>query len=377
MTPPPSAKLHIAEQTIPGEYVRFDEEEAERRGLPDMVIHDGMGWAVIFEAKYGSSLSADQLRRHQRTAARYGIDKSEIVALVIERTGKELDGVHIHEWRELYMWLGTFASNSYYARELAAYFRVLERRMIADEYQKKGTLTMFDGLRFDDDEPYTYAEAKRRLRLLGDVLHKRKDLIDLGMDPKGLRRKAITGRDGSRVWDYLPLRAARGSNNFTAFPHLTLALHDDEAIAGVTVPNSVRGGFKTRLKAIGYDGFVDLLLDIEDRLQEVVQQSKDARPRIYAIQRRYASQRATPQTNARLEADLRTLVPGGRDGVKHQPQWIEAIYLLLTEKRSNIQFGVTAAFDYSCPIVRSPEVANLYARAWIGCRPMLEFVLGD
>ncbi len=48
--------------------------------------------------------------------------------------------------------------------------------MIARDYAIRGTITMFDGICFDEDNPYTHAEAKRLIRLLGDELQSRPEL---------------------------------------------------------------------------------------------------------------------------------------------------------------------------------------------------------
>ena len=197
------------------------------------------------------------------------------------------------------------------------------------------------------------------------------------MDRTGDRRPAITGRDVGRVWDFLPLRIARGANNFTAYPHLTLALHTDEAQAAITVPNGIRGGFRTRLRSIGIDGFGQILLDIEQNMRPIVRRSSGAEPRVYAIQRHYATQRSEPRLIAKIDTDIRTYVPGDADGVKQQPQWIEGLYSLLTSKRSNIQFGVYLKLDYRCKIVSSAKATDLFADAWKACTPLLDFVLAD
>ena len=161
-------------------------------------------------------------------------------------------------WRELYRWFRRFAnasktkftqaSRTNWARIFVEYMQVFESRMIAKEDLKQGTLTMFDGLRFDEDNSYTHGEGKRLIRLLRDELRRRKDLQDLGVDPirKGLT--AIKGRGFDRVWDYLPLKRAKDAVPFTAFPHLTLALDANHAVAAVTVPNAVKGGFRGKLK---------------------------------------------------------------------------------------------------------------------------------
>jgi hypothetical protein len=247
--------------------------------------------------------------------------------------------------------------------------------MVATDYSIRGTLTMFDGLRFDSNNPYNYREAKRLLRLLGDELQRRKDLHKIGADPKGGRRSAITGSGVDRVWDFIPLRAAQGATNFTAHPHLTLGLGPEGANATITVPNGVKGGFRTRLKDMGREEFHELMAKLEQGTRRVRTRSKGSTVIAYAVQRHYRSQRSDPTVDGSLKVDLRTIVKGSDGGVKYQPQWLDSIYTLLTEKRSNIQFGVGVHFFYDCPVLRSAEAVDLFAEAWVGLAPLLEEVL--
>ena len=57
----PSSQLSIVEQNLPGDEEPQDEEEAERRGLPDGWIFDDDGWCLIVESKIESPLYRDQL----------------------------------------------------------------------------------------------------------------------------------------------------------------------------------------------------------------------------------------------------------------------------------------------------------------------------
>ena len=96
---------------------------------------------------------------------------------------------------------------------------------------------------------------------------------------------------------------------------------------------------------------------------------------IYVTQRHFHTQRANAEVDARLDADLRTAVRRNNSGVKYQPQWIGAIYDVLVNKQSNIQFGVEVVFRYSCPVVRSPNAATLFADSWTALSPVVDFVL--
>lgn len=177
------------------------------------------------------------------------------------------------------------------------------------------------------------------------------------------------------MWDFLPLEAARNADSFTNFPHLTMSISRVRPTATITVPHGVKGGFRTRLRELGFQGFRDLVLEIEQRLRPVVKASPGASSCMYAVQRHYKSQRSAGIVDARIETDLRTMLPTGSDGVKHQPQWAEAIYTLLTEKRSNMQFGIEVRLDYACPVVRSADCADLFAESWKACAPLIDFAL--
>jgi hypothetical protein len=371
---PPKQTLRITEQQVPGVMVTPD--DGEGAGLPDLCVFNDDGWAALFESKVQAKVAAGQLHRHLKTAARYGYEAAHLVVISVDGVADRLPrGARHVVWRDLFVWFRKRADRSFWARQFVDYMQDFEKRMLADDYGIRGTITMFDGLRFDAENPYTYREGKRLIRLLGDELQNRKDLRDIGIDPKGNRRPAITGRAGSRVWDFLPLEAARGSQNFTAHPHLTLGIGDDHADASITVPNGVQGGFRTKLRDLGEGGFRELLAEVNQNLARVLRQAPKAKPVAYAMQRHYPSQRSHGIIDGRISADLRTAVRNGGGGVKHQPEWVIAIYSLLTNKRSNIQFGISVQFPYDIPKIRTPKAVDLFAESWIAASPLLDFVL--
>ena len=374
---PPARSLRITEQQVPGA-AQGDLEELESKGLPDACVFTRDGWAALFECKVQAHVSAGQLRRHRKTAIRHGFESPELVVIAVNKSGGSLPRNTVSiTWREVYRWFGRRASDSFWAREFVQYMQIFERKMLAKDYDIQGTITMFDGLRFDDDNPYTYHEGKRLIRLLGDELQARKDLHRIGVDPKGERRPAITGSHADQVWDFLPLRVARGAKQFTDFPHLTLAINSAHAIAAVTVPNGVKGGFRTKLKASGLEGFMGLLSTLEKRLRPIIRESRGAKPIIHLIQRHYASQRSQAEVDSLLDADLRTATRGAQGGVKYQPQWLAAIYEVLAHKRSNLQLAVQLRFSYGRPLVRSAKAIDLFADAWKAMAPLVSFVLAD
>lgn len=98
--------LDVLEQSLPGEEEPTDEDEAERRGLPDGWIHDRGTWALVIESKIQSPLTVDQLQRHRRTAERRGFRELFVPALVIETPGPfDIEGITIKKWTEVYTWM--------------------------------------------------------------------------------------------------------------------------------------------------------------------------------------------------------------------------------------------------------------------------------
>lgn len=377
---PPAERLRVVEQRLPGEEiegVEITETESERRGLPDICIYEDAEerpWALAIESKAQAKAYVDQLRRHQSTLSKRGFSNPQLLLITVEpaSSAHQLpDRVVARQWRQIYAWLRTEHAASFWSRAVTEYMEVFETKMVAQEYSIRGTITMFDGLRFDEDRPYNYPEAKRLLLLLGDELRKDRRMVKLGMDPKGQGRGAITGRARDSVWDFLPLASARGSTLFTTHPHFTFSIARGHPGAMITVPNGVKGGFRKRLESLGEDGFLDLLQSIESNLRSIVRSSKGATPLVYAVQRHFLTQNSGGIEDARLSFDLRTVVPGGSDRVKHQPEWAVGMYRALTLKRSNIQLGIGLHFSYSCPIVRSPKVVELFVNTWIALEPAL------
>jgi len=373
---PRAADLRITEQQVPGEQSSGDESDG--RGLPDACAYSDDGWALLVEAKVQAGVSASQLRRHVATAQRHGFEKPYLLLLSVDAPPRNLPAHATYRaWRDVYAWFRKRADSSAWARTFADYMEAFESRMIGEDYSIRGTLTMFDGLRFDADNPYTWREGKRLIRLLGDELRKRKDLHRIGVDPKGKGRSAITGRSGVRVWDFLPLKAARNASSFTDYPHLTIGVGQTSASAAITVPHGVRGGFRTTLREVGEDGFFDLLRDIERRARPVLRRSRGSKIKAYALQRHYKSQRSAGVADARLEIDLRTILPGKRREAKYQPEWARAMYEVMAYKRSNIQLGFVVDFSYECPVVRSARAVSLFAEAWVAMSPTLSLTLGE
>jgi len=372
---PLTRQIKIIQQQIPG--VPISGREEESGSLPDACFYDDAGWTVLIESKVQAGIGVKQLKRHVRTAQRCGYDKPQVILISVDSPKEALPkGTLKIEWRKVYEWFHRYSARSNWARKFVDYMHVFESKMIAQDYQIRGTLTMFDGLHFDEENPYTYSEGKRLIRLLGDELQKHPRLRKLGVDPKGQRRPAITGSGQIEIWDFLPLTVSRNAAQFTHFPHLTLSLKPQTAIAAITVPNGVKGGFRTKLQEMGPKGFRELIADIEKRLRPLVRQT-NAKPVVYVVQRHFPSQRSRGVDDARLDADLRTLAGDSRGGVKKQPHWVDAIYNVLSDKRSNIQLGIQVHFGYECKELRSKKAVDLFVGCWIAMSPLINYVIGS
>ena len=186
-------------------------------------------------------------------------------------------------------------------------------------------------------------------------------------------RSAITGRQGTVVWDFLSLSAASEGDSFTKHPHLSLVIGSQSVEALVTVPNAVNNTMRKNLVKFGEEGFQKLAADILKNLNPLLHAHKGATPWVLGMQRRYPSQRATPFVDARIEFDLRTAIPF--DGPpKTQPRWLSAAYGAFVDKRGSnyeIQMGVVFRYKY-CPELREADAIDLVAAAWLACKPLID-----
>jgi hypothetical protein len=361
--------LLIAEQNLPGDNVD-SEEQAERSGLPDLVIHDGATWAVVVESKVQAALSDDQLRRHDRTLRRRGFGQVELV--VLAKNGVRSPRARTRTWSALYEWLAA-AGKSEWAERLRGYLRAAEVRLVREGYLTEGTLTMFDGFRFSADNPFTYGEGKRLLKLAMAELRRDPRLKALGADQAGEGRGAITGRGGEPVWEFLPLTYGPKTGGFTTYPHLTLGVHGDHLDVAVTVPNGTIPAVRRRLAALGAEGLVALNNQIIGRARRLV--AMGALVEVYAVQRHYRSQRAPETVDANVTFNIQTSTGG--NGVKRQMEWVQLFADLLRRKTANIQFGYVVRLPYGMTGLDTRKSLRLIADSWCALRPLLERVRED
>jgi hypothetical protein len=367
--------LEVLEQSLPGEAMDLSEDDAERRGLPDGCIADGTGWALLIESKFAASVNSDQLHRHIRTAARHGLDKCKLLLITVGEVKQRLPaGVRTRQWSDVYHWLVREGRRSTWAQIAAEYLEIAEMRGVEQEYLKEGTLTVFTGIPFGAEDPYTYPQAKRLLGLLFDELRKDRRLQrQLGVNPNSKGRGAITGRTGQSVWDFVSLKSAPKA--FTQYPHLTMGIRDSRFEAYVTIPNGIRSRLRNKMLGTSYEDFERLILQVNKLLSFALRRYPGASPMIVVVQRRYLTQRSPAIIDGLLRFDPRTGLAGGRQdrrGVKHQPQWLRAVYDLLKNRRSNLQLQVGADFPYdTCQVVATPQVKEAAVNVWLACKPLI------
>jgi hypothetical protein len=363
--------IELGLQRVPGQEV--DSIKNGKEGLPDGCFFDQDNWALVIEAKIQAGISVNQLKRHRKTSARYGYPQPHVVLLSIDKPKSLPNWVTHLEWKNLYRWFNKRTENSSWARHFVEYMHVFETKMIAEDYNIRGTLTMFDGFKFNDDEPYTYAEGKRLIRLLGEELRKRKRLVKaLGVDVKAVGRTAITRGKNGRVWDFLPLKIGRGKP-FTATVHPSLGIRPLEIDIALTVPNAMRG-VRSTLRDCGVEGLKLILSQVEKNLRPILKKVKTAKPMLYIHQRHYKSQRSKPETDGRIDVDLRTVLSTAKGPLKHQPGWLECVFELLVNKKTNIQWGIELYCQYSEKIMQSSKAIDLMVDTWIAMKPLMDFV---
>lgn len=366
-------KIDIGVQNLPGlEQISLQGIE---NSVPDAYFCDNESWSVIIESKVQSSISNSQLRRHQEKAKKYGYDKNTLVVIAVDAPKKPLPGVIYVTWKSIYQWFIAKSPRSSLASYFTDYMEIYESKMLAQDYNIKGTITMFSGFHFTKDTPYTYREGKRLIKILGQEFRKNTRLVhSLSIDPSSEGRSKIKQGENGAVWDFIRLEKAKSEKMFTSYPHATMVIRPTSACVAITIPNGIKGGIKKILKENGLDQFYALLKNIEHNLHKPIKNVPDSKPIIYLYQRFYRSQSSLPRTDGSVEVDLRTLVNQDNRKFRHQPMWIEAIFNLLTNKKTNMQFGIEARFPLSAKCMQSAKALDVMVDAWIAMKPIIEFI---
>lgn len=368
--------VEVLEQQLVGD-PPVSEETAEQRGLPDAWFHDADTWSLLVESKVKARLNIGQLQRHYKTAQSRGFTDIHLLVLTVTPEVTGMDFAIHRTWSQVYSWLKQQSSRSRWAGIAARYMEIVDAAWSEAGYLTEGTLTVFTGIQFDDSKPYNYQEAKLYLKQAMSELRKRKDLRKvLQADTSAPGRGAITGREGDTVWDFIPLKAAADSNTFTACPHLTLYISRQNVGAMVSLPNGLRTDIRRLLRSLGEDRFLALMKELNHNFASVIRRYPTAIPTASLLQRHYPSQRAKPVIDANLEFDLRTAFPSSKEtAVKFEEEWLRTSYRVLSQKRSNMHFGVGIKFPYAPHTTGTQKILDGVCETWKGCKPLLDYLL--
>lgn len=357
-TIPKRTKIHILEQSVPGQEDELQEDLAEKKGLPDAWIYTDGGWCLLIESKVECPLTQDQIERHKKRAKLKGFPFPQMVVILLNRI--EIADVKVLTWREIYDWGMKQSKRFKWAKLFTEYFEIVEKKMIKDDYLKSGTLTKFSGIPFGVDNPYSYLEAKRLLKLIVDELKNDKDLMrEVGIDETLEGRSAITGKDGLYVWDFLRLKESRNAKNHTEYPHITFSIHHDFANVAITIPNGTYGKIRSNLFDLEFADFEEVFKAFLKASGLILKMDKNIKPFVNVMQRHYFTQRSIPVTDARIIFDLRTSFSDSKGSEKYQPQWLRTVYDVMKDRRANLQMQIGFEIDYSSnekeSIIRSSE----------------------
>ena len=376
-THPPAGRLQIIEQGLPGK-VELDEGEAIKQGLPDALIFNDQGWALIIESKISSGLTNDQLRRHTNTIQKCGFDQVSGLTITVDKPSFTLADWHMVSWKDIYSWGNKHKRGSPWARLMVEYFDVAEAKKAQDEYLTEGTITEFSGISFD---PYTYLEGKRVLRLLMQKIRANRQFIRaMGIDEDSPGRSSITRQEA--LWDFLRLKRMDEKDlPFQCFPHCTVGIGAEKADAMITFPHGMSGTLRHRLCGESFEDFGSRLNQASDAIEKALRGMEGYRPTVRIMQRRYQTQRSIPFRDGLIDFDLRVtfgkLKPQIGPPIKQQQEWAQAVYELLRNKRSNLQFQIGVEFYHKkYDELGGKDADKYFVAVFTALKPFVQSVIG-
>ena len=369
--------INIEQQTIPG-LIQDSVDESQKKGLPDALIFDDEK-CLIIESKVSSTLTSDQLRRHENTIRRRGFEQIRGIGIVVDIVPKvKLDNWIQITWNDVYSWSYKERNKSEWAKKLLDYFNVLENNMVEDEYLKEGSITEFTGIHFDDENPYSYREGKRQLRLLLKKLKSNKILkeeLRINLNHKG--RGGI--KKVGNLWDYLTFDTGVKNKSFTDEPHLTIGVGPDFIEGNLTIPYRIKGRTKKNFYSLSWKSFRKIIENIANNFHNEFGISNGFKPQIIMAQRRYPSQSSPAIHDARLDFDIRTafkdLSSKLKPTQKKQEEWLKLVYDINNNKKSNIQFQVGARFYFNKnSLVNNKDADKVLCKSFLACKPLIDYL---
>ena len=114
---------------------------------------------------------------------------------------------------------------------------------------------------FNENNPYSYLEGKRIIKLITNKVRQNKILEDeLNADLYGKGRSGI--KKDTWLWDFLTFKS-NVKKIFTHQPHLTVSLNKNCLAAAITVPHSVKGDAKENFYNISWEEFRNIIYKIK------------------------------------------------------------------------------------------------------------------
>ena len=347
-----------------------DEESDERKGIPDAWIYTDNDWVLLIESKAQQPPKLDQLQRHRKVAR--GFNKILLLLLTVKRPDFEKPWIIVKYWEDLYQWLQKSRGKSLWGRKLMEYLEAAERRMIEKEYLSEGGLTMFAGIRFNDENRYSPTEAKRLLRLLKKELYSHKQLIQtlpLDLDAK---QRPLTPVEDS-VWDVLTFKKFQ-NQRFNEGPHLTLVIKRDMVQAQLNLPDKMKPSLRKIIKTKTLKRFEESLAKVVAKMTKIARKAGGT-PSLQVLQRHWPNgPKSTLEVDGIMKFDPRTFFSIGSAKVKPQKEWLEAYIVLAKNKKSNINFDVGVNFPYSSETAK-PELVNIIADCLMATKPLIQYLL--
>jgi len=377
--PPKGEILIVEQQRLPGRL--SDPIEMGDTGLPDMCIHSGGDWCIVFENKVAAPLTSDQLRRHRKTMEQR-FENIELVAITADPRLPPLDDpIHHKTWVDIYIWLGEQVGKypsptDFWCRQQREYMRIFQSTELAQDYNMNTPITTFDGIPFGPDYPYSYKEAKLLIRQATGDLRQRLLDADIEVDPEHQGRSAIRGAEDSFVWDFITFRHQDGKDDFNHHPHFTLGISVQEVDPMLSLPNNMGSAYRNRLKNLGVEGFRELCAEIAGEIKKNLGDNTGYTPLIRVQQRHYRAMQIITM-DGEMRFDFR-VVSGDTDSkVKKQPAWLDTAFELTTNsKEANVQMQIGCVFPHKDGLLRDKEALDHIEAVWLSCKPMLDVLFG-
>lgn len=383
---PPHGSLALSCQTFPGDQQQpVSEEEAERRGIPDLWIwSDSDGWAVACECKVTATLTQDQLQRHTGTVRRLGFKAARLLVITADesRPGvvpNRMNGVPVSwiSWAQLFAFFSRHARKDHLIAEFLNYVRVVEGQLMAEGYDGP-PLTTFTGIPFGPDHTYTVSEATVLLRALMAEFRRRLSASSVLPVEPSIRRRVIA----LSPWDVIGFKPANPKRPFNEHPHLTVHIHDKKVDLALTLPDKDVSGCWKRLRRASKERLEDALEEVTRRLRpirrHVTRNIWEPQTHFSLFQRHFYAQRYGI-TDGEIKFDLDALFGDRRKSrgrAKVVPAWLDAIYAVLAQTtRANFELQVRAEYPLrDGSATRSPEFASTLVRTAEAFQPFVAFL---